>query len=354
MSGAEGKPARAAPERGATDIAGQGRAGAARPPAEQEAIAASSGGPPFLARLRGSAALEVSGPDAAAFLHGQLANDVTGLRPGGTNRSLLLNHKGHALAEAQVLRLEERRLVLVVDDDRVEQVAESLERHVVFDEVELRRVPAAAVTLQGSAAADILAAAAGARGAAGAPGEGAFASVKLAGAAALVYAVRRSSAGGFDALALGPGDASALEAALVSAGAVPVGPGGLDAARVAAGVSSAGREGGEGVLPQEAGLERFVSFRKGCYLGQEIMARVAARGAVRRGLATLELAGEPAGRDVEAGGRVVGRLGTVARLPDGSLRALAVLRHDLTEGTAVSAGGAGAVVVVGPVRRMPS
>ncbi len=314
------------------------------------ALDAAAGGPPFVARLEGSGVLEASGPDAAAFLHGQLANDVTGLPVGGTNRSLLLNHKGHAMAEAQVLRPEERRLLLVVDDARLDWVAESLERHVVFDEVELRRVPAAAVTVQGRGAAGALADALGGLGAA----EGAFASGALGGSPVLVYAARRSAAGGFDVVALGAGDAGVLEGALVAAGAVPVGRAGLDAARVAARVPAAGREGGEGVLPQEAGLEGFVSFRKGCYLGQEIMARVAARGAVRRGLATLELDGEPAGRDVVADGRVVGRLGTVARLPDGSWRALAVLRGDVGEGAGVSVGGAAGSVVAAAARRMPS
>jgi len=324
-------------------VARTGRAAAAEVTAPVDAatraaaaLAASSGGPPFLARLAGSAALEVSGPDAAPFLHGQLANDVSGLRPGETNRSLLLNHKGHALAEAQVFRLEERRLLLVVDDGLLDRVAETLERHVVFDEVELRRVPAAAVTLQGSGAAATLWTA---LGGAAAPADGAFAALRHGGDQVLAYPTRRSEAGGFDLVALGAPDAGALAAALAGAGAVDAGDAGLDAARVAAGVASAGREGGEGVLPQEAGLDRFVSFRKGCYLGQEIMARIAARGAVRRGLRRLELSAEPRGRDVEAGGRVVGRLGTVARFPDGGLRALAVLRAEVEEGAAVSVGG---------------
>ena len=333
MTNAEQDASGAAVARTGRTAAAEGADAATRAAA---ALAASSGGPPFLARLAGSAALEVSGPDAAPFLHGQLANDVSGLRPGETNRSLLLNHKGHALAEAQVFRLEERRLLLVVDDGLLDRVAETLERHVVFDEVELRRVPAAAVTLQGSGAAATLWTA---LGGAAAPADGAFAVLRHGGDQVLAYPTRRSEAGGFDLVALGAPDAGALAAALAGAGAVDAGDAGLDAARVAAGVASAGREGGEGVLPQEAGLDRFVSFRKGCYLGQEIMARIAARGAVRRGLRRLELSAEPRGRDVEAGGRVVGRLGTVARFPDGGLRALAVLRAEVEEGAAVSVGG---------------
>ena len=323
-----------------------GAADAARARAEA-ALAAAAGGPPFLARLGAAGVLQATGPDAAPFLHGQLANDVTGLGVGETNRSLLLNHKGHALAEAQVLRLEPQRFLLVVDDGRLAWAEESLRRHVVFDDVSLERSPSAVVTVQGERAAEAVAEALGA-----VPAGGSFVRAAPAGAEVVAYAARRSAAGGFDIVVMG-GDGEALAAALLAAGAVDAGEEGLGAARVAARVPAAGREGGEGVLPQEAGLDVHVSFRKGCYLGQEIMARVAARGNVRRSLRTLALAGEPAGADVEAGGRVVGHLGTVARFPDGSLRALAVLRDELATGAEVSAGGVRATVVDEAARRMP-
>ncbi|HLV12562.1 MAG TPA: hypothetical protein VKY42_08955 [Trueperaceae bacterium] len=335
------------------------------------ALAAGAGGPPFAAPLAGSAALLVSGPDAATFLHGQLANDVTGLSEGATNRSLLLNHKGHAMAEAQVLRLARESFLVVVDDGLVDWVEATLVRHVVFDEVTLARVAAAAVTVQGERAGAALGAAlaalagpdpsasgagepAAGEGAPVPPAEGAFRALDTADGHAYAYAARRSLAGGYDVLAPTPAVADALMGALAAAGAVGVDAAGVDAARVAAGVPAAGREGGEGVLPQEAGLARFVSFRKGCYLGQEIMARIEARGAVRRGLRGLELEGEPAGAEVAADGRVIGRLGTVARLPGGAVRALAVVRNDVEDGAAVSAGGVPARLVPAAPGRMPA
>lgn len=321
-----------------------------QPDRSAAALAASAGGAPFAASLVACGALEVTGPDAASFLHGQLANDVSGLAVGGTNRSLLLNHKGHAVAEAQVLRLERERFLLVVDDGLAGHVAESLERHVVFDDVALRRVPAAVVTVQGTGAGAAVAAATGTQ----APEAGSFARLDVGGREAFAYAVRRSVSGGLDLTAVDETGYERLAGALAAAGAVIVDATALDAARVAGTVPAAGREGGEGVLPQEAGLEGFVSFRKGCYLGQEIMARVEARGAVKRGLRTLALAGEPEGRDVEAAGKVVGRLGTVARFPDGSWRALAVVRHEVGDGGAVSAGGVAGTVVGEAARRMPA
>ncbi len=317
-------------------------------------LAAAAGGAPFAALLASSAALEAIGPDAAPFLHGQLANDVSGLPVGGAGRGLLLNHKGHALAEAQVLRAGADRLLLVVDDGRVDWVQETLERHIVFDEVALRRVPAAVVTVQGAGASEAVARAARELGAepGSLPADGGLVAWAGEGWESFAYPVRRSEAGGYDVLTVGAGPD--LQALLERAGAVPVDAAALDVARVSAAVPAAAREGGEGVLPQEAGLAGLVSFRKGCYLGQEIMARIEARGAVRRGLRSLELAGAPAGRDVSLAGKVVGRLGTVATLPDGSVRALVVLRNDVPDGASVSAGGVGGRVLPVAARRMPA
>src|SRR5690606_9961401 len=106
-----------------------------------------------------------------------------------------------------------------------------------------------------------------------------------------VYPSRRSLAGGFDLGMFGAGGADELLARLEAAGAVVVGPEQLAAARIAALLPSAGAEGGEGVLPQESGLTSLLSYRKGCYLGQEIMARIEARGKLRRSLASIELDG---------------------------------------------------------------
>ncbi|MEX2542528.1 MAG: hypothetical protein WD314_11995, partial [Trueperaceae bacterium] len=134
---------------------------------------------------------------------------------------------------------------------------------------------------------------------------------------------------------------TALTAALTAAGAVAGGMAALRLGRVCAGLASAAGEAGEGVLPQEAGLEPLVSYRKGCYLGQEIMARIEARGKLRRELGALRLEREPepGEREVRRDGRLVGRLGTVARHPESGVLALAVLRSDLDLDSPVEAAG---------------
>ena len=83
----------------------------------------------------------------------------------------------------------------------------------------------------------------------------------------------------------------------------------LEAARIEAGISDAARDGWAGYLPQEVGLEGAVSYRKGCYVGQEIMARLEARGNARYHLAQLLGEGLPAHAEVTFEGKLVGRSG---------------------------------------------
>src|SRR5690606_4177173 len=101
----------------------------------------------------------------------------------------------------------------------------------------------------------------------------------------------------------------------------------------------------------------LISYRKGCYLGQEIMARIEARGTVRREPALLELDELPPGsstrnpdvagqsadsadqRAILLGRRKVGVLGTVATMPDGNVRALGVIRRDVADTEELSVAG---------------
>ncbi len=284
------------------------------------------------------------GPDAPAFLHGQLANDVTGLPVGGVNLSLHLNHKGHAVAEGSVLRRGKSDLLYVVEGAAAEWVFDSLSGHIIFDDVALGRPELVLITVQGAGASALLPEA---------PAAGQALTLELRGHAVTVYGRRRSEHGGFDLL-VALSDVDGVVKALTSAGATPVGRETLDALRVAAGLPSAAGEGGEGVLPQEAGLEHALSYRKGCYLGQEIMARIEARGNLRRSLTRLGLSAVPgsaveradgaggaptpapsAARTVYLEGRAVGALGTVViREADEAggrptVEALAVLRNDV-------------------------
>jgi folate-binding protein YgfZ len=111
----------------------------------------------------------------------------------------------------------------------------------------------------------------------------------------------------------------------------------------------------DGVIPQEAGLnERAVSFTKGCYVGQETVARLFYRGKPNRHLRGLRLSEPvPAGVEVSFGGRSVGRITSVADSPALGPIALAFIRREAPPGSAVDVGSGaiGAEVVELPLRR---
>jgi folate-binding protein YgfZ len=107
----------------------------------------------------------------------------------------------------------------------------------------------------------------------------------------------------------------------------------LDLRRIAAGVPRWGREIDDRILPAEAGLDRtHVSFSKGCYPGQEPVARLHFRGHPNRSLRVLELDDVPE-YDAELlhDGKVVGRVTSAARREDGSVVALAYVRTEVPD-----------------------
>lgn len=303
------------------------------PSSELEALHSAA----LLVRVDGLDWLRLRGADRIDFLHGQVSNDVRGLAVGGNTRALLLNHRGHALAETRILRSEEELLV-AVEGDAVGIVEDSLRRHIIFDQVELERPsePLVPFTLTGANAEGVLADA----GLTVPAEEGIFVRTSLSDHPVTLLRSRRTEFVGFE-LYLPEEAVESATAALQGAGAVLGSWATLTLARVCAGIASAAGEGGEGVLPQEAGLEPLVSYRKGCYLGQEIMARIEARGKLRRELGALVLEEAPRDgeRKVVRDSRPVGLLGTVARHPDLGFVALAVLRSDLSEADSLEVGG---------------
>jgi folate-binding protein YgfZ len=274
--------------------------------------------------LLASSVLRVTGADRLDFVQGQLSNDVKGLPVGGVTRALMLNHKGHALADVRVLR-REGDLILIVEGGKGGIVRKSLEDHIIFDAVALHDADDVHVTLQGERVMVLL-------GELGADiGEGHYSADATLGAH--WFFCRRSDAQGVDGLVPKAQLAQFLNV-LTHHNFVLAGEDALLTARVVAGIPAVETEAGEGVLPQEAGLEQAVSYRKGCYLGQEIMARIEARGKLRRSLAQLQfvqndVSGLVVGADVMQRDKVVGRLGAFANHPERGAIALAVVRNDL-------------------------
>ena len=139
----------------------------------------------------------------------------------------------------------------------------------------------------------------------------------------------------------------AIRDALLSAGARPVGDAAAEALRIERGRPRYGVDLDDSTIPQEADLnDRAVSFTKGCYVGQETVARLFYRGKPNRHLRGLSFAdagdGDGAqprtGDDLRIGDRIVGHVGSVARSPRSGTIALALVRREAQPGAELLAG----------------
>ena len=299
-----------------------------------------------LVPLLGVTPLRLTGADSVEFLHGQVSNEVKRLPVGGASRALMLNVKGHALAGMRIYKREDD-LFVAIEGGAGARVIQGLRAHIIFDQVELEDLSGVitSLALQGENAARVITEVLGE-----VPESGRFVQLPFESAKVLVSEAARSVHGGYDLHVLAK-DAPALFEALLGAGASSAGEGALTLARVVAGLPAPETEGGEGVLPQEAGLEPWLSYRKGCYLGQEIMARIEARGTVRRELRRLRLSALPAAgaRDILKDGKVVGRLGAVAVHPEEGVMGLGVVRKDAAAPESSADGSDGDGLEVGGV-----
>ena len=153
-----------------------------------------------------------------------------------------------------------------------------------------------------------------------------------------------------DAMGGDRGPAEVVAGALEAAGAVVVSEAAAEVLRVESGRPRWGFELDDATIPQEAGLnERAVSFQKGCYVGQETVARLHYKGKPNRHLRGLRLS-EPAatGTELRLGERTVGKLGSVAVSPVHGPIGLALVRREAEPGAELVAGQATAVVAALP------
>jgi folate-binding protein YgfZ len=280
--------------------------------------------------------LALTGTDAKTFLHGQVSNDVETLTPGTGCYAAFLTPKGKMLGDLRILDAGEE---LLLDTERValQELFNMIRRFSVGYDVQLhkRTTERGLVSLLGPSAASV----AGVAGVAGVEDldhtEDAHVSAEIAGVA--VRAVRTDV--GIDLLC-DAADTGAVRAALEARGAEPVSDAAADCLRVEHGRPRYGIDLDDSVIPQEAGLnDRAVSFTKGCYVGQETVARLHYRGKPNRQLRGLRLS-MPAetGTELTFGDRVVGRLGSVAESPSLGWISLALVRREAPPGSQVMVG----------------
>lgn len=303
--------------------------------------------------LEGRGVLTVSGDDRVRWAQGMLSADVAALEtqgPGAGCYALLLTAQGRIVADFHVL-LRAADLWLETERSAIRAAMTQLEKFIIADDVRLEdgSVELARLAVEGPRASSILEGLLGRELA-----TDAWAEVQVADARCLVAAYALAGGAGFQVFAPAQ-QLSGVRARLLelghAAGLVEACGEALEILRIEAGVPWLGRDLDASVLPDEAGLERAVSTVKGCYTGQEVVARMRSRGRLSHRLVGLGGLSEPlrVGSHVLVGGHRIGEVTSSALSPSAGAIALAYLRlpHDAV-GTRVEVDGAPAEVVALP------
>ena len=277
--------------------------------------------------------LALTGPGAEEFLEGQVTNDVEALNSGQGVYAAFLSPKGKMLGDLRVLDLGDE-LFLDTERSALQELFNMIRRYRIGYDVELhkRTVERGLLSLIGPEARAV----AGARDLP--EPEHANAAGDVDGAAVRLVATDV----GVDLLC-DAADTDALAAALRGRGAADVDEAAAEVLRVEAGRPRYGIDLDDTVIPQEAGLnERAVSFTKGCYVGQETVARLHYRGKPNRHLRGLRLSAPAArGDELRLGERAVGKVGTAVVSPRHGPVALALVRREAEPGATVAVGDGG-------------
>jgi tRNA-modifying protein YgfZ len=295
----------------------------------------------------GRGKLIVRGPEAAEYLQGQVTNDVEALTPREGCYAALLDRKGHMQADMRVLSLDSGELWIDTEPQTLERLRGHLALYKVGREVEVEDVSErwAIFSLLGPASGRI----AGGESVEGGgdltvPGaEHSHRPLVRDGVEALVVATDH----GLDLLA--PTEqGEALRELLLAAGAGVVSEPAAEILRVESGRPRFGFEMSERTIPAEAGIdERAVSFTKGCYIGQETVARLHYKGKPNRHLRGLRLESPAgAGDPVRLDERELGQVGTAVVSPALGPIALAIVRREASPGDRVAVGDENAAEVV--------
>lgn len=292
--------------------------------------------------------LLVRGADRQAFLHNMLSNAIKDLAPGQGCRAELLDDRGHVVADMRLWAGADDLLV-DLEPGQADPVRVALDKFVIMDDVAFEDVTASwgLVTLAGTTAEEVLRA----LGVAEPPrGRYAHARANIAGVDTRIARSRWTGLADFE-LYVPAESVAVIRAALAAAGAREISAESFEALRVEAGIPRQGAE-LDDVIPLEAELEKnneAVSLTKGCYLGQETLARIDARGHVNRILVGLALDGASAvapGTKLRTDEKEVGRITSSVVSPTlGRPIALAYLRREhATPGTPITVAATGGPV----------
>jgi folate-binding protein YgfZ len=224
-------------------------------------------------RYRPACVLKVGGADAATFLQGQFTNDLRNIPPGQSVYGLWLDRKGHVIADSNVVLADGGAEYWIVSiDSPAPTIARHLEDHIIADEV-------------------VIGDATGSWRGASLIGAGVGQWLSAESRPGLSFPGRRCSGENWEWVF--PDSESALVDGHIS-GAGVLSDEDVERMRIASAIPAVPRDIGPGDLPNEGGLDlHAISYSKGCYLGQEVMARLKSRGRVRRVLVRVAGAGGP-------------------------------------------------------------
>jgi folate-binding protein YgfZ len=226
------------------------------------------------------ALLAITGDDRVRWLDGMLTQDVTNLQVGQGCYAALLTHQGRIVGDMNVLAREDA-FWLEMAADAAPAVCEKFEKHIIADDVAVVEVGPATerIALEGPEALRLFEELAGRP----APDTDAWAEVRVSDA--LVNAIRVDVTGTPGLRCINPlGSGEALTAAFAAAAresgieGLSAVPEALEILRIEAGTPAFGAELDDSVLPAEARLDRAISTTKGCYVGQEVVARMQSAG----------------------------------------------------------------------------
>jgi folate-binding protein YgfZ len=290
-----------------------------------------------LVERSGRTVIELSGSEAAEFLQGQVTNDVEALEPGRGCYAALLDHKGKIRTDMRVLRLAPDRLLVDAEGTSRAVLNHVFETYSLGRQVDHKDLSDdhTVLSLIGPGARAVLDPA---------PGDDEHSHVLTP------YGVAAATDVGVDLICGGRQAAAARAELDVPAASDEA----AECLRIESGRPRLGFE-LDGAIPQEAGLnERAVSFTKGCYVGQETVARLHYKGKPNRHLRGLRLS-EPAvpGDPIMLGDRQVGTVGSACVSPIHGPIALALIRREAApdEEVLVGVGGNPAVVLDPPFAR---
>jgi tRNA-modifying protein YgfZ len=273
--------------------------------------------------------LLVTGAEAAEYLQGQLTNDIEALGAGEGCYAALLDRKGHMQADMRVLKVSEEKIWIDTEPEGLAAARRHLEMYKIGRDADVVDAgdERAIVSLIGPRSAE------------------------LAGSSPLPeYFHEEIALGGIECPAVGTAlgidlipraeDRERLTAALAEAGAPEVDPAAAEIIRIESGRPRFGSEMDTATMPAEAGIvATAVNFEKGCYIGQETVARLHYKGKPNRHLRGLRLSA-PAGPGaaLSLGEREVGKLGGSCVSPVHGPIGLAIVRREAEPGAELAVG----------------